>query len=325
MPKIYYTANNYQNTYNHINTNGEQYLWCRKLDLYRSMITVGSPSFVSWRKIRQNGLFRTISNSIIQKFLMVQANIESNHAGMYLHPIFHDYVSDQKRIVSYNLGMAFAKFYAEKLLDIPNLTHLETLKKIGAVDFVQQQRRTKEPDLVGMTSDGEWHVFEAKGMSSNKLVSELEKAKIQAQQIDTIHGQSPATLSACATFLGNQRILSSIEDPKSEKNKKIEIQKNKFYEGYYNSFFAFKELLNTESKKESFENIDYQSFDIKTNTLDLSIGLETEIYELLQQKNYDLVSEYYYSKRKKLGKGINYEQNIISVGLDGFVVKYKNY
>lgn len=325
MPRIYYTAGNYQNPYNHINTNVEQHLWCRKLDLYRSIITVGSPSFVSWREIRQNGLFRTISNSIIQKVLMVQANIESNPNGMYLHPIFQGYVSDQKRIVSYNLGMAFAKFYAEQLLNIPNLTHLETLKKIDAVNFVQQQGRTKEPDLVGMTSDGEWHVFEAKGMSSNKLRTELQKAKNQAQQIDTIHGQNPATLSACATFFGNDRILSAIEDPKSEKNKKIEIQKSKFYEGYYNSFFAFKELLNTESKKETFENIDYQSFDIKTNKLELSIGLETEVYELLQQKNFDLVGEYYYSKRKRIDKNINYEQDIISVGQDGFVVKYKNY
>jgi len=325
MPRIFYTADKYQAPYQNINTNGEQHLYCRKLDLYRSIITVGSPSFISWREIRQNGLFRTISNSIIQKVLMVQANIESNPNGMNLHPVFHNYVSDQKRIVSYNLGMAFAKFYAEQLLDIPNLTHLETLKKINAVNFVQQQGRTKEPDLVGITNNGEWHVFEAKGMSNNKLITELEKAKIQAQQIDTIHGQNPATLSACATFLGNDRIISVIEDPDSFKNKKIEIQKEKFFEGYYNSFFAFRELLKEESKKETFENISFQSFEIKTNKLDLSIGLETEVYELLQQQNYDLIEVFYNSRKQKIDKVKNYEENIMSIGLDGFVVKYKNY
>lgn len=325
MPRIYYTASNYQNNFNHVNTNGEDFLWCRKLDLYRSMITVGSPSFVTWKGIKKNGLFRTLSNSIIQKVLLVQANIESNPNGMYLHPIFQGYVSDQKRIVSYNLGMAFAKFYAEELLNIPNLTHLETLKKVGAVEFIKQQGRTKEPDLVGMTSDGEWHVFEAKGMSSNKLASEIIKAKNQAQQIDTIHGQIPETLSACATFFGSSRITSVIEDPKGEKNKKIEVRKDKFYEGYYNSFFAFKDLLNTKSKKSTFENVNYQSFEIKTNKLELSIGLETEIYELMKQKNYELIDEYYKSKKNKKDTIDNFDDDIISIGQDGFVVKYLNY
>ena len=211
VPRIYYRANNYVNPFNHINTNGEDYLLSRKLALYRSMITVGSPSFISWREIRANGFFRTLSNSIIQKFLLVQANIESSPNGMNLHHSFHNHVSDQKRIVSYNLGMAFAKYYAEKLLKIPNLTHLETLKKIGAVTFVKQSGKSKEPDLVGMTSNGDWHVFEAKGMSSNKLATEVNKAKNQARQISTIHGQNPATLSACATFFGSNRITSLID------------------------------------------------------------------------------------------------------------------
>lgn len=325
MPRIYYNANNYGNQFNHINTNGEQYILCRKLDLYRSIITVGSPTFVSWREIRANGLFRTLSNSIIQKFLLVQANIESNQNGMNLHHSFHNHVSDQKRIVSYNLGMAFAKYYAEKLLEIPNLTHLETLKKIGAVTFVKQTGKSKEPDLVGMTSNGDWHVFEAKGMSSNKLASEVIKAKNQARQISTIHGQNPVSLSACATFLGNDRITSLIEDPESDGEKKIEVKKELFYEGYYNSFFAFRELLNRKSKKDKFENVDYQAFNIKTKDLELTIGLESEVYELLQEKNYNLIDEFYSSKRNndETNNGLNSEE--ISIGLDGFVVKYSNY
>lgn len=325
MPRIYYSANNYGNQFNHINTNGEEFILCRKLDLYRSIITVGSPSFVTWREIRANGLFRTLSNSIIQKFLLVQSNIESNPNGMYLHHSFHNHVSDQKRIVSYNLWMAFAKYYAEKLLEIPNLTHLETLKKIGAVEFVKQTGKSKEPDLVGMTSNGDWHVFEAKGMSSNKLASEVIKAKNQARQISTIHGQNPATLSACATFFGNNRITSLIEDPDSEGEKQIKVRKDLFYEGYYNSFFSFRELLDTKSKKEKFENIDYQSFNIKTKDLELTIGLESEVFELLQEKNYKLIDEFYSSKKNSNESNYGLDSEEISIGLDGFVVKYLNY
>lgn len=325
MPRIYYQASNYINPFNHINTNGERYILCRKLDLYRSIITVGSPSFISWREIRENGLFRTISNAIIQKFLLVQANIESNPNSMNLHHSFYNHVSDQKRIVSYNLGMAFAKYYAEKLLEIPNLTHLETLKKIGAVTFVNQYGRSKEPDLVGMTSNGDWHVFEAKGMSSNKLLTELNKAKNQAQQISTIHGQNPATLSACATYFGIDRIQSLIKDPESDGEKQIELKKDLFYEGYYNSFFSFGELLNKKSTKDKYENIDYQSFDIKTRDLELTIGLESEIFELLQEKNYNQIDEFYSSKSNNKETNYVLDSEEISIGLDGFIVKYTNY
>lgn len=137
MPRIYYSAKDYTGNYANINTQNEEFVLCRKVDLYRAIVTVGNPSFFSWDSIRQNGLFRTLSDSIIQKVLLVQANIDSSPAGIGLHPIFHGYVSDQKRIVSYNLGMAVAKIYAEKLLEIPNLIHVESLKKIGAITFVE--------------------------------------------------------------------------------------------------------------------------------------------------------------------------------------------
>ncbi|RIV49107.1 hypothetical protein D2V93_14985 [Flagellimonas taeanensis] len=244
---------------------------------------------------------------------------------MNLHPIFNGYISDQKRIVSYNLGMAFAKIYAERLLNIPNLTHLETLKKINAVTFVKQSGKSKEPDLVGMTSNGDWHVFEAKGMSTNKLSSEIVVAKNQANQIATIHGQAPTSLSACATYLGPNRILSLIEDPESGEEKSIELKKDKFYEGYYNSFFALRELINQKSKQTRFENIEFQSFDIRTDKLNLTIGLETEVYELLQEKNYELIVEFYASKRNTNQISDGLEQEEISIGQDGFIVKYLNY
>src|SRR4030095_5137145 len=169
MPRIYYTAADYQNNFQTLNTAQEEHIVCRKLDLYRAIVTVGNPSFLSWQDIRNYGLFRAISTSVVQKVLLVQANISSSPSGMHLHPIFQTYLSDQKRIVSYNLGMAVAKIYAEKLLSIPNLTHVESLKKVNAITFVAQPGRSKEPDLVGKTENGDWHVFEAKGTSQKYL------------------------------------------------------------------------------------------------------------------------------------------------------------
>jgi hypothetical protein len=325
MPRIYYTATNYQGNYMHLNSIEEQSVLCRKIDLYRAMITVGSPSFFSLNDIRTNGFFRTIVNSVIQKILLVKINIESNQNGMYLHPIFDTHVSDQKRIVSYNLGMAFAKIYAEKLLNIPNLIHVETLKKSGAVIFNNQVENRREPDLVGVTSDGNWHVFEAKGMSTNQLRPKLIEAKQQAQKIDTIHGQAPETSSACATYFSNIKILSAIEDPKGESEKKIEIDFSKFVDSYYNPFLAFKRVEPSEIKMEKIENLNFQTIEIKIDSLHLSIGIEEELNELLEQKNYSQIREYYIKLKDRLGQYYDNNKSNFSFGMDGIIVKYSNY
>ena len=55
--------------------------------------------------------------------------------------------------------------------------HLETLKKVGAVEFVNPLGKTKEPDLAGLSINHQWHIMEAKGMTSNKLNSKIEEAK----------------------------------------------------------------------------------------------------------------------------------------------------
>ena len=265
MPKIYYTASQYTGDYSHINKNTESSIRCRKIDLYRSLITVGNPSFITKNDIRTNGLMRTLSNAILKKVILVQTNIKANRNEICLHPIFDTYVSDEKRIVSYNLGMAITKLYASELFDIPNLIHVETLKQQGSI-IIDTTNNHKEPDLVGMTSDGEWHVFEAKGMSSNNLNSQLRKAKIQSQKVNTIHGNTPATLNACATYFSNERILTKLEDPKSIKEKDFNINYEKYLENYYNAFFSFN---NKEIKRQKINNIDYNYFDIKTNKVSL--------------------------------------------------------
>ena len=76
--------------------------------------------------------------------------------------------------------------------------------------------------MVGHTADGLWHVFEAKGVSRNQLNTKILEAKNQANEVETIHGNPPATLSACATYLNSQRILSRIEDPEGKRKKQIE-------------------------------------------------------------------------------------------------------
>ncbi|WP_157838864.1 hypothetical protein [Achromobacter sp. DH1f] len=327
MPLIHYQVSNYKGTYAYLNTAPqERTLLCRKLDLYRSIVTVGNPSFLSWRSIREFGLPRALYESILEKVALVASNIESNRAGMRRHPIFDTYILDKKRIVSYNLGMAFAKLYSEKLLKIPSLIHIESLKKSSAVKFAHSTntRRHKEPDLVGQTGDGNWHIFEAKGISTSEsnLAGKIAEAKLQIRQVSTIQGALPTTGTACATYIGADRIFTHLEDPPPNEGKGLKLIKEKFYDAYYAPFLLAESGLKTSPKKERIDGLEIEFFDLVRGSRKIRIGLDREVAELIRSKKYDILR----GTSQKLEK-YSFSTDLAerySIGLDGFVFSYRN-
>lgn len=324
MPSIYRVVSNYQGQFSVINTAGERILKCRKVDLYRSIITVGNPSFFTMRNIRDFGFARALYDSILKKVAIVASNIQSSPAGMRRHPIFDTYVTDEKRIVSYNLGMTFAKLYSEKLLGIPNLVHIEFLRKQNAVNFAPQAGgvRPKEPDLVGQTPDGSWHLFEAKGISTSPshLTAKIAEAKNQINQVATIHGVAPSTGSACATYIGTDRILTHLEDPPSEDGKRIQVSRDKFIDSYYSPFTIAEKNLGRSLRRERIDGLDVEFYDLEGADRRISVGLDSEIAEFIRGGKYDFPD----SVRKKLNEYSSSArwEGKYSVGLDGFVVGY---
>lgn len=324
MPLIFYQSTDYTNNHLHVNSNGEASLRCRKIDLYRSMITVGNPSFISKQKIRDYGLARTIYSSVIEKIGIVFENIQSDINGMRLHPIYHTHVSDKKRIVSYNLGMAFAKFYAEKLLDIPSLVHVESLKALGSIEFFDaEEGKGREPDLVGQCSNGDWHVFEAKGMSTNQLNAKILSAKEQVRRVESIGGVPPQTLNACATYFNDQRILTHLVDPESKGEKRYRIKRDKFIDSSYKPIFLFENALDRKLELKVEDGFRYYAINLEAKGVNLTVGIEEEIHDLIQQR--ELV-EFPSSLRERLKKqsSLEREQNY-SIGSDGIVVKYRDH
>jgi hypothetical protein len=287
MPRIYRFVSKYPHPYDALNTATEQYLLCRKIDLYRSILTVGSPSFLTLERIRNYGLFRAMHDSIIEKVAMVAANIRSDQSGIRRHPIFDTYVSDKKRIVSYNLGMAFAKLYSQRLLSIPNLIHVESLKKLNAITFVAQtgKIRHREPDLVGQTADGKWHIFEAKGVSgaSTQLRRKIVDAKIQVAQVASVQSASPVTRSACATYIGPDRILTHLEDPPSGTEKSINIDTRKFVQAYYSPFLVGESIGAQQRRTERVDGMQIEMQDIEGLGFRITIGVEVEILDSIRR------------------------------------------
>ena len=326
MSRIYRVVSNYQAPFSAINTAGEQPIRCRKLDLYRSIITVGNPSFLTWEKIRQFGFARALYDSVLDKVALVAANIESDANGMRRHSVFDTYVLDKKRNVSYNLGMAFAKFYSQRILNISNLIHVEFLKKQEAVTFVPQNgnKRPKEPDLVGQTADGKWHVFEAKGVStSSQLNAKIQEAKSQVDQIDTIYGEPPQTGSACATYIGRDRILTYLKDPLSKGGKKVEMNRGKFLESYYSPFLLAGKVGKGSLRRELIDGVEVEFYDLERASQKLSIGLDSEIAALLRENKYE-VSQHITERLSKYSSRDS-DRDRYSFGLDGFVISYSDH
>lgn len=325
MPNIHRLVSNYQGVFAHHNTSpNEATLQCRKLDLYRSIITVGNPSFFSWQDIRRFGLARALYDSILEKVALVASNIESDRRGIRRHPIFNTYILDKKRIVSYNLGMAFAKLYSEKLLEIPNLIHIEFLKKTGAVTFVPQpgDDRPREPDLVGQTPDGNWHIVEAKGVSTSEshLQGKIAEAKHQIQQVATIQGAPPLTGTACATYLGEDRIFSRLEDPTSGDGKDIQLVEGKFYTAYYAPFLLAETSLQLDRRRTRIDGLDVEFFDLKKASRTVRIGLASEVVERVTAGNFAGMSNPAQLLRRHASSVSPRDR--YSIGLDGFVIGY---
>ncbi|MBB5503256.1 hypothetical protein [Paraburkholderia sp. MM5384-R2] len=268
---------------------------------------------------------RVLYDSIFEKLALVAVNIQSDPSGIRRHPIFDSHILDKKRIVSYNLGMAFSKFYSEKVLSIPNLVHVEFLKKQGAIVFVPQPNQTvpKEPDLIGERKDGTWHLFEAKGITDqSKLGTKINAAKNQLAQVATIDGAVPETRNACATYIGRDRILTQLDDPDEGGDRPIKIRSELFDRAYYAPFLLSVRDLNLQTKREMVDGLDVTFLDLESGIRKLRLGIDSTILDELRDSNRKRISK---SSMDRLRAFIDRPTDSYSIGLDGVVVRYKDY
>lgn len=305
------------------NTVMESPLQCTRIDLCRGLITVGNPSFLSWETIRLHGFARAIHDAVLAKAALVMTNLRVRNGFICRHKIFDSYVADQKRIVTYNLGMAFAKLYAEKVFSIPSLVHVEFLKKRDAivVNKTTGSTRNKEPDLVGSDLSGRWHVFEAKGVSGSEsqLTRKIGEAKEQLSQVISVHTADPDTRTACATFLGVDRIITHLVDPPTNVERAIEISRETYLDAYYSPFVAAQNSeISTLRRNQRIDGISVETITLRKGSGRLVFGLETEVFEQAIDRKYEFSD----SLRGKLRQYSQRTDILFSIGLDGYFCQY---
>lgn len=274
MSKIIVTASSYPGTLAHVNGTTEvdvtvaNYMW--------ASLTLGAQGLREFSRSHipilgfQGGLG-----------FAVRSMLTSQGGYLCLSPNFVALDSSMKGLLSYWNGMVLAKIVASKLLQVPWLSHVDSMKKRGHLTTSTFTKR--RGDLVGKSSQSEWHVIEAKGRSGDPESGLLADAKFQASLIQSVHGIPPAFTSACISQLSPDRILVTLDDPPRREGDKAEswnFSEAQFFRHYYEPIIDYIRMFRARTKpKQGLDGYSYAPIWPWLNEPEIFIGLPVRIVE----------------------------------------------
>lgn len=139
--------------------------------------------------------------------------------GLYRTEAFRTLDPTEKGAVSYFLGMAVCKLFADRLLDTTWLLHLDVFRE--QIDPVVLGGRSR-PDLVGCDQAGAWHAFECKGRSSVPTGDERRKAKNQAQRLVRVGSKDCSLHVGAISYFRQDSLEFHWRDPEPQGSEKLE-------------------------------------------------------------------------------------------------------
>ena len=140
-------------------------------------------------------------------------------AGLYRTDAFRALDPTEKGAVSYFLGMAVCKLFADRLLGTTWLLHLDVFR--DQLDPLVLGGRSR-PDLVGSDRADAWHAFECKGRSSVPNVNEQRKAKNQAERLVRVGSTDCSLHVGAISYFRQDRLEFHWRDPEPAGAEKLE-------------------------------------------------------------------------------------------------------
>ncbi len=160
-------------------------------DLLWAAITIGRPNTAYVFQHGDASIHEALFRLSLVKMALAQVP-RSNR--LHRTDAFQALDPTEKGAVSYFLGMAVCKLFANHLLNTPWLLHLDVFRdQLNPTTLGGRSR----PDLVGQNASGAWHAFETKGRSSVPSSEDKRKAKAQAQRLVSVGG------TACSLHIGS--------------------------------------------------------------------------------------------------------------------------
>ncbi|WP_309630964.1 hypothetical protein [Nocardioides zeae] len=160
---------------------------------------------------------------------------------LHLTGAYRNLDPSEKAVVSFYVGMTFAKLYADKALHIPWMMHISRYEASWSVAY---GANTNRPDLFGCNADGEWAVVEAKGRArvTQKLVTKMQQQK---SSVASIAGVEPAYRFGSATrFEAGALKLRIVDPPARPRAQEVPINPAAWLLDYYGPIVDLLDDLN---------------------------------------------------------------------------------
>jgi len=176
---------------------------------------------------------------IAYRAAIVFANLRQTDAGRIERSEAYDGLDpSEKGAISYFLGMTMAKAFAERMLGVPWLLHLDVYRQELQPILGGRSR----PDLVGQSVIGDWIAIESKGRTNGFDGQALNSAKGQAQMLASVAGQAPALLIGMVTHFGDGQLQFTASDPPRREHRdrvNLPFSRSRLIEAYYRPFRTF--------------------------------------------------------------------------------------
>lgn len=184
----------------------------------------------------------------------------------------------EKGAVSYFLGMTIAKLFSARLLNAPWVMHLDVFRPMVNPVLTGRSR----PDLVGMTSAGEWIAVESKGRISAPIADAKDKAKLQAKRLISVNGTPPTLKIGAITYFRNDVLQFFWRDPPPERREPPNAIRVEFNDSewryYYQPIF---EIIH--SRTAEFKRMLAQPVRTRLEALDIEVGVVSDVLRLLAE------------------------------------------
>jgi hypothetical protein len=273
VPTITYTADGFPTAFGPalVGTHTLDISWA---EIIWAAISVGRGSL---GHLTQYGVFSAFE--ITYRAAMTFANLREGSRGILSRSSAYDGLDpSEKGAISYFLGMTLAKLFSHRLLNVPWLMHLDVYRQQLQPILVGKSK----PDFVGLNTNYDWVVLEAKGRTNEFEESVLRSAKIQAQQVTTIQGIQPVLRLGSLAYFSAGNLRFAMRDPKGdsgrEKIKDLPLTKDALLRAYYHPFQVWLQEA-TGVQRITIDGRSYRM--VALEQFDLSVGLSNEVTEQL--------------------------------------------
>ena len=246
-------------------------------ELLWSALTVGRPNrnyvFAHGQSSYYEALFRlSLVRMALEQTSPRSRRLRRTQAAKTLDP-------SEKGAINYFLGLAVAKLFAYRLLDVPWLLHLDVFRPQLNPVLTGRSR----PDLVGQTFTGDWVAVECKGRLSKPDSGAKDRAKGQANRLLQVSGVAPSYHIGAIAFFAADTLTFWWRDPEPPQGRPITVEYDPtVWRHHYQALLGL-----IHSDPEGFERMLHEETRVLIENADIEVGIHPKVLRALVDDRWD--------------------------------------